>query len=320
MILMLPQAAALIGLDLLALILAAFALATALRVLKSWDFASAAPEQYRLEKRVYLAAVLVLFVLAIKGALLPFFVFLLDRLSSLLPGAMCAAGVVNANAYGTPLLFVRIITAIGLGLWLVMHRLDLAEKTWPFTRAKFALFVPLFGLIALEPLLGVLFLAGLDTGSVVQCCSLLYGVAQTSGTLPLGINKTALIALFATLGVLSVAAGIVRHGVLSVAVAPVFLTVALLTVIYAVSPYVYELPTHQCPYCLLQPEYHYMGYALYGALLLGVFAQLSAGVAALWLRREVKGLFWAGAGFIALFLMICALYPIGYFARNGVWL
>lgn len=320
MIFTLPETLVLLGLDFLALVLSLIALIGAVRVLKNWDFNATTPGQYRLEKGVYLTAVLILFVLALKLLLLPFFVFLLDRLSLLMPGAMCAAGVVNANGYGTPLLFIRMATAFALGTWLVIHRLDLAQKTWPFTRRKFLFFLPVFFLIALEPLLGLLFLSGLDTQEAVQCCSLLYGVAQSAGTLPLGIHATALWVIFGALGLLSVTAGLLRHEVLALAVAPAFLLTALMVIIYLFSPYVYELPTHQCPYCLLQKEYGYMGYFLYGTLLMGTFSLMAAGLSALWLKERLKRLFWAGAVFNAVFLAIVAFYPLGFYFRNGVWL
>jgi len=48
-------------------------------------------------------------------------------------------------------------------------------------------------------------------------------------------------------------------------------------VVAVVSPYVYELPTHHCPFCLLQREYHWLGYPLYGSLLLGAVAAMGAG-------------------------------------------
>jgi hypothetical protein len=47
------------------------------------------------------------------------------------------------------------------------------------------------------------------------------------------------------------------------------LTVGLAAVVSWLSPYVYELPTHHCPFCLLQREYRWVGYLLCGALLGG---------------------------------------------------
>jgi hypothetical protein len=41
--------------------------------------------------------------------------------------------------------------------------------------------------------------------------------------------------------------------------------------------YIYELPTHHCPFCILQKEYGYVGYVLYIALFGGGVAGMGAG-------------------------------------------
>ncbi len=45
-----------------------------------------------------------------------------------------------------------------------------------------------------------------------------------------------------------------------------------------ISLYFYELPTHRCPFCLLQNEYGYVGYLLYASLLTGAVSGLGVGV------------------------------------------
>jgi hypothetical protein len=54
--------------------------------------------------------------------------------------------------------------------------------------------------------------------------------------------------------------------------------IAVAALISFISLYIYELPTHHCPFCILQAEYHYLGYPLYLTLLAGVVAGLGAGV------------------------------------------
>ncbi len=49
-------------------------------------------------------------------------------------------------------------------------------------------------------------------------------------------------------------------------VAAVTLPVALAAVVSFVSLYIYELPTHHCPFDILQREYRYVGYPLYLSL------------------------------------------------------
>ena len=54
--------------------------------------------------------------------------------------------------------------------------------------------------------------------------------------------------------------------------------VSCVSLISFISLYFYELPTHHCPFCILQREYGYIGYLLYAALLTGVVSGLGLGV------------------------------------------
>ena len=66
------------------------------------------------------------------------------------------------------------------------------------------------------------------------------------------------------------------------------LAVGLAALVSWVSPYVYELPTHRCPFCLLHAEYGWIGYPLYAALLGGAVAGM--GVGALVPARRIPSL------------------------------
>jgi len=58
-------------------------------------------------------------------------------------------------------------------------------------------------------------------------------------------------------------------------------TGALLAVTVAISSYIYAMPFHNCPFCILQPEYGYISFAIYGTLLTAVFFGLVATLAGL---------------------------------------
>jgi hypothetical protein len=45
-----------------------------------------------------------------------------------------------------------------------------------------------------------------------------------------------------------------------------------------ISPAIYELPTHHCPFCVLQKEYSYIGYLFYSTLLGGAVTGMGAGI------------------------------------------
>ena len=64
--------------------------------------------------------------------------------------------------------------------------------------------------------------------------------------------------------------------------------VSVVAIFSFVSCYIYELPTHHCPFCILQKEYGYIGYLIYLTLLGGAIAGLSVG--ALMPFRRMKSL------------------------------
>ena len=53
--------------------------------------------------------------------------------------------------------------------------------------------------------------------------------------------------------------------------------VSVSALISFISLYFYQLPTHHCPFCILQKEYYYVGYLLYVTLLGGVVCGASTG-------------------------------------------
>ena len=54
--------------------------------------------------------------------------------------------------------------------------------------------------------------------------------------------------------------------------------VSIAALISFISLYFYELPTHHCPFCIMQKEYWYVGYVLYILLLTGTIAGMGVGV------------------------------------------
>jgi hypothetical protein len=64
---------------------------------------------------------------------------------------------------------------------------------------------------------------------------------------------------------------------LSVASAATFI-ISLASILSFISVYFYELPTHHCPFCILQKEYGYVGYPLYITLLGGTISGMGVGL------------------------------------------
>ncbi|WP_457597700.1 hypothetical protein [Hydrogenimonas sp.] len=321
MTLLSPDVVALLVLDGLLDLFATLAFVVALQILFRWDPDAATPLQYRLQKRAYLVATIVAFIFYLKLPLFFYFVYTLDSLSLVIPGAMCAAGVTTATVYGVPLFAVKILDLYLFGLWLVLHTIDMKHPTMPYTRVKFFVYALLYPLLMLESYLQLRHFANLDPHVIVSCCGTLFSAAKTSSfayfvQLPWQVTVGAFYGLFLAI----LLAGYRRYVGLVALLNLLFLPVAILSLIAFFSTYVYEMPHHHCPFCLLQGDYHYVGYLMYAALFAGTFGGLAAWLArrlgdASW-RRWYRVSLWGDTLYVAL----VSYYPIAFYLKNGVWL
>ena len=298
----------------------AIAAGVSVHILLRWDFGSTSEEQYALERRAYLVMTILLFAFGMKFLLLPFFVFGIDRLSDLVPGAMCAAGVISANDYGMPLLFLKLLLLFLLLFWMALNHYDLEARHYPWFRAKSWLFLGIFVLASLELWMDWAYFTHIDIHRPVSCCSALFGQLEGANPLPFGLDIPKLLLLFYLLYGLIVVATLARQDLLAVAGYGLFVVVAYYAVVYFFGTYVYELPTHKCPFCMLQKEYYYVGYLIWGTLFGGVFLGIVAGLLHRLIGARTEGMMRAALWLVSGFVLLCSLYVGVYYIRNGVLL
>jgi hypothetical protein len=252
-------------------------------ILRRWDLRSGTSVQLELERRTYLVSTLVACALGLELASLFLFIRTADALAPLFTGAMCAAGSLKVNGLGYPALGLKVVGALAAGLWLVVNHADASGADYPLIRKKYALLLAIAPLVVADALLQAGYFALLRPEVITSCCGSLFGRSGRG----LGAELAALpprlagVALFATLA-LVISAGLVflrsrRAGYLLAALSASALPVGIAGIVAYLSPYVYELPTHHCPFCLLQKEYGYVGYALYAALLGGAVGGIGVG-------------------------------------------
>ncbi|MFT7823509.1 MAG: hypothetical protein ABXS92_01985 [Sulfurimonas sp.] len=289
-------------------------------ILKKWDFDQFTPSQFALENRTYLVMSIIFFVLLLKVLLLPYFVYTIDTLSLLVPGAMCAAGVIDANEYGNPLLALKIVILFLSGLWLFINHVDLEAKRYPYIRLKSWLYLLVFLFLSAEMVLDVLYFIHIDTVNPVSCCSVIFGISGGSNRIPFGLDTTKLLVLFYLLYLLLLFTVYSKSFGLRVGIALSFLWSAYYSMVYFFGTYIYELPTHQCPFCMLQKEYYFVGYLLWGLLLLGIFLSVLSAIAQTFFDRVSKEMNRIWVGLLTLFVLICSGYVGVYYFKNGVFL
>nr|WP_296752473.1 hypothetical protein [Thioalkalivibrio sp.] len=309
--------------DLLSLLLLIPAGLFALQVLRHWDPSSGHARQLRLEKRTHLVAAVLGLVFVVQLLALPLFVHTVDRMALQIVGAMCAVGTLNANPWGLPTLLLRIGLFFLAAAWLLMHRIDKRAPDYPLIRAKYGLILVILPLATLTAGIQLAFFLQIDPDVITSCCGSLFSqgsesVAAHMAGLP---ALPTMIALYGTLGLALAAAAVYlrwRRGLLLFGIlATLSFPVAIAAIVAFLSLYVYEHPLHHCPFCLLQPEYGRIGYALYlplfGAAALGLGLALTQAFAQ---RESLRGVLATTAPP----LVITAAAGLALFAALAAWI
>lgn len=307
------------------LLLTLLACRLAVRILRRWDPASSDEGQLQLERQGELFSALIRCALSFEALALLLFLFTVDDLHPLFTGAMCATGVLNLDPAGWWTLGGRIAVCFGASLWLALDRLDRGSETSPLVRPRAWL------LLVLAPLMGAVyslqlhFFLGMHPEVITSCCGALFdrgpGLAAELAALPVRPTMLLFYALIAAGALLLAACLRWRSGWLRGLLALNALLlgpVALAAIVSFVSLYIYQLPTHHCPFDLLQGHYRFVGYplylGLYGAVLYGVLPGLCLplrrrpALAAPLARAERRWLLLAGASLLLFTLL--ASWPV----------
>jgi len=253
------------------------------RILLKWDLQSGSELQLLLEKRTYLIATVVAYALVFQILSLFLFIFTADVLHTRFVGAMCAAGSLNVNRFGYPTLVFKIINCLLAGVWLIINRADNQGFDYPLIRVKYTLLIVMVPLVFVEVALQADYFRGMHADIITSCCSSLFSISARTvagdiAALPAPLMQKAFFSAMAVTGISGAFFLRMKMGgyFFSLASCLTF-PVAIASLISFICLYFYELPTHHCPFCILQKEYGYVGYALYLALLTGGVAGAGAG-------------------------------------------
>ncbi len=315
-----PEVLAIFILNALFAFFAIIAFILSIKIYLKWDLNSVSQSQYKLEKQSYLGATIIKFIFIIKVPLFLFFVFTLDKISNVLTGAMCGAGVVDATVYGTPLFILKIINLYVFAYWIVLHNEDMKHENQPFTSLKFGFFILAFFLFMSELILEGVMFSSIEIDKMVSCCGTLYSSSSTSAISSVfALDTTLLLGIFYGIFVLIVLFYFLKNRYLFAISNIFFVIISLITLIVFFGTYIYELPSHHCPFCFLQSDYYYVGYLIYTLLFMGTFYGLVVGFIEVSQEDRDKS-YKKSIIFNTLYVILLTSFPIIYYINNGVWL
>ncbi len=263
-----------------------YAAGTGLRILMGWDLQSSSERQLLLERKTSLISTLINYAFGFQILSLLLFLYTADQLHPQFVGAMCATGSLNANPTGWNVLFLKIILGFASAFWIAVNNLDQRAEDFPLVRPKYTALLLLTPLVGLDLYFQIRYFSGLHPEVITSCCGALF----SAGRNPLASGLAALpprpmMALFYI--ILLTGAGVALFcrksssgaaRFLLAAISAVTFFVAIASIVSFVSIYIYELPSHHCPFDILQQGYGFIGYPIYGTLFGGVFFGILPGL------------------------------------------
>jgi len=254
-----------------------------IRILRSWDILSGSELQLKLERRTYLISTIISYFLVFQLASLFLFISTADSICELFIGAMCAVGTLTVNHFGYPTLLLKIWTFLLAGFWLVLNHLDNQGYNYPLIRGKYLLLLGMAPFILGETVSQAIYFGGLKPDIITSCCGSLFSSASR-GIAAEVANAPALpmLAAFYLSAAVTTVWGIYfsrsgRGGLFFAGLSALHFLISLVAVVSVISLYIYQMPSHHCPFCILQKEYYFVGYPVYLSILAAAITGFGAG-------------------------------------------
>jgi hypothetical protein len=254
------------------------------QILRGWDIKSGSELQLILERKTYLISTLLTYLFGFQLLSLFLYIFTVDQLNTFFVGAMCAAGSLYVNDFGYPALLLKVANFLLAGLWLFLNYTDNQAYDYPLIKKKYSLLLILSPLIFIEMIVQANYFLRLKPDIITSCCGTLFS-SESSGL----VSEISLFpsipmkVIFYLSMICTTLSGIYYYrknkgGYLFSCLSAITFLISIMAILSFISLYYYELPTHHCPFCILQKEYGYMGYLLYLALLGGAISGTGVGV------------------------------------------
>jgi len=257
-----------------------------LKILKKWDIISSSSEQLYLERKTYLLSTIMNYVLGFEILSALLFIYTVDDIHRIFVGAMCATGSLNANPVGWNVLYTKIAILFLSSTWIALNYMDQRAEDYPLVRFKYKMLLFMAPLIAMDAYFQTSYFLGLKPDIITSCCGALFsegssGIASSLSSLPLKPMMYLFyicIFLFLIFALLSIKyeSSIFRYGLCLISF--MLFPVSIASIVSFISLYFYELPTHHCPFDILQKGYYFIGYPIYGTLFSGVFFGMITGL------------------------------------------
>lgn len=295
-----------------------FTFILSVKIVKNWDYKSLDLKQYDLLDKVYLSSILTSFVLVLKIILFFLFLYAIDDLSNVIIGAMCSTGVFLSAKYGFISLFMKSFVIILCLLWFLLFIKNQNSKNMEYTKKVYMFFIVLYIFAVFEFFLSLYMFLSINTDKVVSCCSTIFSQASSSSysQVLFSLNDKYILVLF----IISFLLTFFKNRYLLALFGSMFFVITILSIISYFSPYIYELPSHKCPFCIFKKEYYYIAYLLYSLCFISFYLSISNLFLFLFIKNENKNIYKYIRILNSILFFVLFSYVLIYYLKNGVFL
>ena len=160
----------------------------------------------------------------------------------------------------------------------------------------------------------------IEIDKMVSCCGSLYSSSSTSAISSIfALDTTLLLSMFYGVFLLIIFFYFIKNRYLFAISNALFVVISLVTLIVFFGTYIYELPSHHCPFCYLQSDYYFVGYLIYTLLFIGTFYGLVVGFVESDKAYRDKS-YKISLIFNTLYVILLSSFVMIYFIKNGVLL
>jgi hypothetical protein len=313
----------------------------AVDVMLDWHPARADSDQLRRERRAEMAGLLGRWALGgLTAAALLGLAGIAGAWYRMVPGAMCGTGVLQAmGTDGSRAMIFWGLTLTVLHGWRVLDGLDSQHPQGILTQVGARVMVGAAPFFVLAVCFSWQALMRVENVPPVSCCAAVYDQVLTGASESAVIKSLVPVCLgFSLVGsaaLLAMAVSAIRStdrtpGATMAVIAILWGIAAMVAVKQTWSAYYYQVLSHPCPWCLFLPDYHGVGFIIFGCMAVVVLESIALWLAGLTRRRHpvlddpaarrIRRSAWRIAISVAIFTLLTAGPAIAWRLRTGVWL
>ncbi|TAE69516.1 MAG: hypothetical protein EAZ85_12930 [Bacteroidetes bacterium] len=250
-----------------------------IEIMRKWKKNSNTNLQINLERKTYLIGAVAYMVLVVQVFVLLFFLQTINQhLPTLIRGAMCATGTLQANQYGNLALYIKISSLIIYAIFLTLQYLDSKSPEFPLIPIKYYFLIPVWLFLSVDIVISFFYFSSLSPNIITTCCSVVFLGNEENINKNIDFNTSYLfeIIMFSVAIFLWLISYFIQKIYIIKCITSIFiLYYSIFFLQHFFVKYIYGLPNHFCLFDMFFWEYNAIGFVWFGVWIAFAWAHIA---------------------------------------------